>query len=200
MIKIDVRHNIREQAASLAKLSRDMQGKAVAMALNKTVAKGKTEMTRAITSEFNIKAGEVRPQLNVRRASARGANLVALLQAFASRRKGRSLNLIHFLAKQKKSASELGFKIKKRGGVKQIRGAFVGNKGRTVFIREPGTTMPTRSKYAGTKHAEAVKALSTIDVPQMFNTRRVNERVVRRIEKEFPVEFARAVRLLLDRR
>ncbi|MEW6612694.1 MAG: phage tail protein [Pseudomonadota bacterium] len=198
MIKIDIRHNIREQAAQLAKLGRELQDKAVAMALNKTADKGKTEMTRAITSEFNIKASDVRPQLNVRKASAKGINLVALLQAFASKRKGRSLNLIRFLERKvtlaearrrekRGTLNQLGFQIKKRGGVKQIKGAFIGNKGRTVFIREGKERTP-------------IKSLQTIDVPQMFNTRRINERVVRRIQKEFPVEFARAVQLLLNRR
>lgn len=185
MIKIDVRSTLGQQAESLRRMSRDLQDKAVAMALNKATAKGKTEMTRAITSEFNIKAGDVRPQLHVRKASAKGRKLVSQLQAFASgSKKGRSLNLIHFLAKQKKSSSELGFKIKKRGGAKQIKGAFIGNKGRTIFIREGKERTP-------------IKALQTIDVPQMFNTKRINERVVRRIEKEFGVEFDRAVRLLL---
>lgn len=208
MIKIDVRSTLGQQAESLRRMSRELQDKAVAMALNKATAKGKTEMTRAITSEFNIKAGDVRPQLNVRKASAKGSKLVSQLQAFASRRKGRSLNLIHFLEKKvtlaearrrdkRGTLDQLGFQIKKRGGAKQIKGAFIGNKGRTIFVREAGTTMSSRSKYSGTKHGEAVKALSTIDVPQMFNTRRINERVIRRIEKEFGVEFDRAVRLLL---
>lgn len=198
MIRIDIRHNIREQKAELAKLSRDLQDKAVAMALNKTTDKGKTEMVRAITSEFAIKASEVRPRLNVRKASAKGDRLVALLHAFASRRKGRSLNLIRFLERKVSLAearrrdkrgtlNHLGFKIKKRGGVKQIKGAFIGNKGRTIFVREGKERTP-------------IRALQTIDVPQMFTTRRINERVVRRIQKEFPVEFDRAVRLLLARR
>lgn len=208
MIKIDVRSTLGQQAESLRRMSRELQDKAVAMALNKATAKGKTEMTRAITSEFSIKAGDVRPQLFVRKASAKGRKLVSQLQAFASRRKGRSLNLIHFmerkvtLAEAKRRAksgtlNQIGFQIKKRGGVKRIEGAFIGNKGRTIFVRVPGTTMSSRSTYAGTKHAEEIKGVQTIDVPQMFNTRRLNGRVVRRIETEFQIEFGRAVQFLL---
>lgn len=209
MIKIDIRSTFGQQAESLRRMSRELQDKAVAMALNKATAKGKTEMTRAITSEFNIKAGDVRQKLNVRKASAKGLRLVSQLQAFASRRKGRSLNMIHFVngkvsiasARKRIAAGEGGrhalrnggysahalelmFKIKKRGGSKQIKGAFIGNKGRTVFIREGKERVP-------------IRGMQTIDVPQMFNTRRINERVVQRIEKEFGVEFDRAVRLLL---
>ncbi len=197
MITIDVRHNIREQAAQLSRLSRDLQDKATSMALNKTTEKGKVEMTRVITAEFNIKASELRPRLNVHKASAKGNQLVAMLQAFPSRSAGRSLNLIHFLERKislaearrrgkKGTLNQVGFQIKK-GGVKQIKGAFIGNKGRTVFMREGKERTP-------------IKAVQTIDVPQMFNTRRINERVVRKIQAEFPVEFVRAVRFLLDRK
>lgn len=190
MIKIDVRSTLGQQAESLRRMSRELQDKAVAMALNKTISKGKTEMTRAITSEFNIKAGTVRPQLMVKKAFAKRGILIAELGVVASRNKGRSANLIHFL----KAASvrnrskngrqhQLSFQIK-RAGAKHIPGAFIGNEGRTVFIRTGKARLP-------------IEAVQTIGVAQMFNTRRLNERVVGRIEKEFQIEFGRAVQLLL---
>ena len=80
--------------------------------------------------------------------------------------------------------NQLRFQIKKVGGKKIISGAFIGNKGRTVFIRETGDRLP-------------IKALSTIDVPQMFNTRRIKKRVIKRIEKELPIEFDRAINAVL---
>lgn len=198
MIDIDIKSDIDKLSRNMTRLGKELQDKAIRMAINKTGDKARTEMTRAITSEFAIKASEVRPNLRVRRASTGGLNkLSAVLHAFASGRKGRSLNLIRFMERKvslaearrrdkKGTRNQLGFQIKKRGGIKQIKGAFVGNDGRTIFIREGDARTP-------------IKALQTIDVPQMFNTKRINERVVKRIKKEFPIEFERAVRVLLNR-
>lgn len=197
MIGLNIKSDIDKIAKRFGDLGRDMKTKAIAPALNKTVAKGRTEMARAITSEFAIKAADVRPRLNVRRASNRGGGLVAVLEAFASGRKGRSLNLIRFMERKvslaearrrgrKGTLKQLGFQIKKSGGMKQIKSAFIGNNGRTVFVREGDSRLP-------------IKALQTIDVPQMFNTRRINARVVKRIQKEFPIEFERAMRWMLER-
>ena len=86
----------------------------------------------------------------------------------------------------------------KRGQTRKLPGAFIGNKGRTVFERISGTTMPSRSKYRGT-HAEKIKPVQTIDVAQMFNTRRINAAVVRAIERRLPTIFAREVQFLLQR-
>jgi len=195
MIEVKVGHNIKQVSRGLGKLQRGLCDKAAVMALNKTVAKGKTEMGRAIRSEFAIKAADVRPRLQVIRA--RRGKLVAELNPFASARRGRSLNLIRFLEnkvtmaegrRRKKSGTQnvLRFKIKKGSAPKTIKGAFVGNKGRTVFRRTGKERLP-------------IEAVSTIDVPQMFNTKRINKRVVAKIQKDFPIEFERAARLVLRR-
>lgn len=195
MIQINVKSTLDQQAKALRRLSGELQDKAVRLALNKTIDKGRAEMVRAITSEFNIKASAVRPHLHVRKARAKKLGLEVVLRAFNSRRSGRSQNLIRFLEKKvtlaearrrakRGTLKQLGFQIKKRGGVKRIQGAFVSNRGRTIFVREGDGRLP-------------IKAVQTIDVPQMFNTRRINERVVRRIKGEFGVEFDRAARFLL---
>jgi hypothetical protein len=156
------------------------------------VAKAKTEMTRAITSEFNIKADEVRARLRIVKAKRMIKDWFAELDPFASKKRGRSLNLIRFLEKKvtlaegkrrKKAGNEnqLRFQVKRVGGKKIITGAFIGNKGRTVFIRETNARLP-------------IKALSTIDVPQMFNTRKIKARVEERIRRELPIEFERAIK------
>ena len=94
---------------------------------------------------------------------------------------------------------DVSFKIKKGGPRKTIPGAFLINEGKTVMIRVPGTTMGSRSKYAGTKHAQQIKALQTIDVPQMFNTKRINAKVLRFIEDKFPAIFANEARFYTER-
>ena len=198
MIAIQLRHNIGEVKARVKQLRDEITDKAAAAALNKTADKARTAMTRAITGEFNIKAAEVRSSLSVSRASLKLGRLDAVLSAFGSRkRNGRALNLIHFLERSVTMAQarrrrkdgtlgQLGFRIKKGGPIKFLKGAFIGNKGRTVFIREGRSRLP-------------IKALQTIDVPQMFNTKRINKAVVETIEREFPIEFERAARLFTDR-
>lgn len=197
MITLSIKSDVDKIAKNFGQLGKELKEKAIAPALNKTIAKGRAEMTRAITTEFAIKAGDVRPRLNVRKASTKGNRLQATLQAFASGRKGRSLNLIRFLERKVSLAEarrrgksgtlkQLRFQIKKSGGMQQISGAFIGNQGRTVFVRDSDSRLP-------------IKALSTIDVPQMFNTRRINRRVVDRLNKEFAVEFQRSLKLLISR-
>jgi len=189
--------DIKKVSRALGGLRDGLKNKATNMALNKTAAKGKTEMGRAIRAEFNLKAADIRPRLRVLRASKKGADLVAVLDALGGSRRGRSMNLIRFLEskvtlaegrRRKKSGTQnqLRFKIKKRGPAKTIKGAFIGNKGRTIFKRSGKARTP-------------IEAVGTIDVPNMFNTKRINKRVVARIQKEFPIEFERAARHVLRR-
>lgn len=193
---ISIKHDFKDVAKQLGALQKNIQSKVVPAALNKVAAKAKVEMTRAITSEFNIKADQVRARLRVIRAGRKLEQWAAALDPFASSRRGRSLNLIRFMenkvsiadAKKRRkdgSINDLRFQIKKVGSKKIIKGAFIGNKGRTVFIRETGDRLP-------------IKALSTIDVPQMFNTRRINNRVVEKIRIELPIEFERAINAALN--
>lgn len=189
--------DVKEVSRSLGGLRNDLKNKSTNMALNKTAAKGKTEMGRAIRADFNLKATDIRPRLRVLRASKKGADLVAVLDARGGSRRGRSMNLIHFLEskvtlaegrrrKESGTQNNLRFKIKKHGPAKTIKGAFIGNKGRTIFKRSGKARTP-------------IEAVGTIDVPQMFNTKRINKRVVARIQKEFPIEFERSARLVLRR-
>ena len=162
-------------------------------------------MKRGITSEFNIKANEVAARLSLSKANRN--NLAVVLDPFASKRRGRALNLIHFLERKVTMAQArrraknghlyttgmngkklpiLYFKIRKNEPAKPIPGTFLGNKGRTVFIRVGKSRLP-------------IKAACTIDVPQMFTTRRIQSRVLERINQELPIEFDRAIKLVVDR-
>lgn len=189
---------------NLEGIRKDLGSKVASAALNKTGDKARTAMKRAIASEYNLKSSEVNSRLNLSRA--RSDNLEVVLDPFASKRKGRALNLIHFLAavqaaggvhkvrgikgvskaQMKKLEAQLGFLIKRSGGLKSVRGAFIGNRGRTVFIREGKNRLP-------------IKPLSTIDVPQMFSARKSIEAVVSVIKRELPIEFDRAIKAMLER-
>ena len=147
----------------------------------------------------------VNDALRVRRATAVRARLQLEASLESRSKRGRSLNLINFLersvsmaaARQRtkggeggtyqlgnrtvRKALQLRFKIRRTGPKKVIEGAFIGNKGRTVFIREGASRLP-------------IKALQTIDVAQMFNTQRINAKVVQLINTRFPAIFANDAR------
>lgn len=190
--------------ANLNGIKRGLGEQAATMALNKVGEKAKVEMRRTITNEYNLKVGEVNSRLRLIRANRNKLNVV--LDPYAMIKRGRAMNVIHFLsALQARGVAykargsrgmnkailaqlkgQLGFIIKRSGGVKTIPGAFIQNRGRTVFIREGKERLP-------------IKAVSTISIPQMFAARKSIGRVERKIQNELSVEFDRAVKILLDR-
>lgn len=162
--------------------------KAKASALNKVAEQGRTMMVREIAAEFAVPASFVRDRLRVRRASAHARRFV-MEATLAGTDAKRAANMIHFVEKfvtlsqhRKRIAAgegargrplELRFKIKRLGPKKIVKGAFIGNKGRTVFIREGSGRLP-------------IQALQTIGVPQMFNTKRINAKVVDFMRAKLP--------------
>ncbi len=200
MTTISIRNNFPEIVAQLDRLGLDVGNKAVVRALNKTIDQGKIQMARQISSEFRVSVGTAKARLKVKRAFVTGRGIAMRFAATleATRKgKGRSMNLIAFVTKGKVSkasskrsgrtdlAGQLQFQIKRGGGKKAIKGAFVGNAGRTVFIRTGKDRLP-------------IKALSTIDIGQMFNTRRVNKVVRQVMLDKFPANFQRELRSVLQ--
>ena len=176
-MRINVTHNFGDIAKRLQRMQDDLREKVIVQTLNTVAKEAQGRMATEIASEFNIKRSEAMDGLRVDRASrgAGGAFMTATLYA-PSRKKGRGFNLIRFVEKKVTFAEakrrgkagtlqQLRVKIKRSGGLKAIPGAFIGNNGRTVFIRTGKARLP-------------IKALTTIDVAQMFNTRRVNDKVV----------------------
>lgn len=197
MSTISIRNNFPEVAAELNRLGGAIGNKAVVRALNTTIDQGKTQMARQISQEFRVSVGTAKDRLKVYKASARNGafRFVATLQA-TQKGPGRSMNLIAFVTRGKVSkasakrsgrtdlAGQLQFQIKRGGGKKSIKGAFIANQGRTVFIRTGKDRLP-------------IKALNTIDIQQMFNTRRVNKVVKQVMLDKFPANFQRELRAVL---
>ena len=202
MIKIDVRGDFGK--SMLAQVQRDLRPKVIQPALNKMADKVKADLARAIPAEFNVKAAKVRSEVDIRRARSGSLEAVVTIFGSASKR-GRSMNLIHFLAavqatgraikvrgaKGKKSElaalqKQLGFLIKKGGGLKKIDGAFIGNKGRTIFQRVGKERLPIRPVHV-------------IGFAQMFKSRKIERRILDTIAREMPVEIDRAIKMVLAR-
>lgn len=122
---------------------------AAARALNRTAEQGRTAAVRDITGAFNLQASFVRERIEVVKVSSRSSQLVATLVV---RGKHRSLNLIRFVERRvtlaehrrRKSTGTLGVyaRVRKDGKNALLKGAFIGNQGRTVFKRIGASRLP----------------------------------------------------------
>ena len=196
MIEINIRHNFPEVMRKLKEVTESVGNKAMVRALNTTIDQGKVQMAKQITQEFRVSSAEVKKRLEIRKASTKsGAFRFEAVLSASKKTKGRSMNLIAFQtgALTKRTAKkagradavgQLGFQIKRGGGRKVIPGAFIGNQGRTVFIRTGKPRLP-------------IKAISTIDIPQMFNTKRINQVVRQVMTERFSANFQRELRTVL---
>lgn len=213
MVTINLKHNFPDVQRQLAALQKDVAQQATVRAINRTIELGKTEAVRAIAREYSVTSTYVRERLAIRKASFRQGQfgISAELAASGRKRGSRSANLIAFVEKsvslaaarrrmrageggthklrnggQVAKALELRFKIKRGQPAKTIKGAFIGNSGRTVFIREGRSRLPIKGLYTG-------------DVPSMFNARRVNGVIVKKMLDRFPEVFAREAKYYTDR-
>lgn len=171
---------------ALASLQADVSRKAAASALNRTVDIGKTAMSREIREEFNLTKAKVDQKLRIRRATFKAGNLrlEAVLSSSDPSGKRRAINIINFGAREVRAG--LSYKIKRKGARQVKPQAFIGNQGRTAFYRSTGKRLP-------------IKPLQTIDVPQMFNTRRINAKVVALIRRRFPDIAQREIAFYVSR-
>lgn len=180
------------------------QGRATAAAINKVAEKAQVEIRRAVTERYQITADQVRGSMYLRRASAKRATVEAVVDIFGSPTKsGRSMNMVRFLAavqaagramktrgsRAKKKQLEalgkqIGFAIKRGGGMKTIPGAFVGNHGRTVFRRIGRARLP-------------IEPIQVIGVSQMFSSREIHSRILAKISADLEIEMRRAVEMIL---
>jgi hypothetical protein len=185
-MQISIRNNFPSVQKKLDQLQKDVGARALASAVNRTIEQGRTQMIREITSEYAVKAGYVRQRLTIRRANFKAGvfRIEATLTGGGKYGKGRSANVIAFDARR--TSRGVSVKIKKTGGRKVITGAFIGNKGRTVFKRIGKDRLP-------------IKAVQTVGVPQMFNQKRINAAVVAAIKARFPAIFEREAKFYVDK-
>jgi hypothetical protein len=184
-MKLSIESNFPEVARKARQLERDVRNVVMVRALNRTTEQARTDMSREIRAEFNMPATKVREKLRIRKATMHGGALRLQAELISQTKDGRtrSLNLINFQARQ--VGKGVSVKVKRSGARKVISGAFVGNKGRTVFTRVGKPRLP-------------IKPVQTIDVPQMFNVKHINAAVVKAIERKFPQIFEREMRFALQ--
>lgn len=183
-MQFSIKTNFPDVQRALNILQKEVAGKAVASALNKVTAQAKTAMSREIRAEFVLPAAKVNQALRVNRARVASGRFSLEASLESPSKRGRSLNLANFAPLRR--GQGVSVKIKRGGARKVIKGAFLINGGKTLMIRTGQKRLP-------------IKALQTIDVAQMFNTKRINAKVVRLIEQRFPTIFEIEARFFTNR-
>jgi hypothetical protein len=185
-MRLDIRTDFAGVQRKLDALQSEIRDKVLVRSLNRTIEGARTDMSREIRSEFNLSAVKVREKLRIRKAGfSRGQLRIEAVLSSVTQGGRRAINVINFQARQ--TPKGLTAKIKRNGGRVLISSkGFVANKGRTAFKRRGKSRLP-------------IDPIQTIDVPQMFNTKRINEKVVRAIREKFPVIVGRETAFYISR-
>jgi hypothetical protein len=170
-MQLSLSHDFPRVAAKLDQLRDDIANRAQASMLNKAGDQGKTASVREISQEYAVSAKYARDRITVSRATFKQGRYEMEVTIRAGNGRKRAANVIAFSAR--KTSRGLTVKIKRTEGRKVIKGAFIGNKGRTVFERVGAKRLP-------------IKPVQTIDVPQMFNARRIKGRILQVIMDRLP--------------
>lgn len=165
-------------ASKLDTLKREVADRALASTLNKAADQGKTQAVREIAQRYAVKVGYARERVQIRRASFRRGRFEMEVEIRAGNGRKRAANVIAFGARENKAG--VAVKIRRDGPRRTIVGAFIGNKGRTVFRRTGDKRLP-------------IEPVQTIDIPQMFNARKVKDHVLRVLRDRLPAIAEREI-------
>lgn len=185
---LTIKDNFPDVMRQMAQLEAEVRGPATARAINRTLDQGKTRVVRLITAEYAIEAKVVRDTLRIQGASAKGGGFRIVGWLESRTKRGRSLNLIRFKARQTRQGVTV--QIRKGGGRQLLTGGFIANKGNgaggVVFVRTGKDRLP-------------IEARQTIGVQQMFNARKVNDALLAFFLAKFPEVFEREARFYTER-
>ncbi len=211
--KVDMSLTDRALKAKLALLPQEVANKSIKSALRRTGQEAKTEARRAIQETYNLKAGTINQYLQVGpvREIAPGRFSV-WVGANTSRPGYRGLRLIHFGARQKKNGA-ISIKVLKAGKRGVVKGAFQVQQPngvddivkRTTSAGSPNEkVVPKQGAYKGRVIKRGVRkgqylkrqklrTLFTVDVAQMFNTKRVNTVIRQRMMERYTHNLRRDI-------
>ncbi len=194
---LTVRTNFPDVQREFERVRQEIRDKAMASAINKTIDQVRTLASREITSTYNVTSAYAKERLRVRRATARAGQLRLEATLVGGDGKRRAANVIAFVersttlaqARKRRKAGtldQLYVKIKRGGPAKPVKGAFIGNRGRTVFERVGKARLP-------------IKPVQTIDIGQMMMSRKVNGALNAFARAKFPELFRREVAFFMAR-
>lgn len=150
---------------------------AIASALNRSLTKLTTSISKEIREGYHIKAADIKKTITKRNANAND-----LKGAIKSR--GRVIGLDHF----KKSKTKKVLKVAvKKNGLKPIKNAFIGDaNGSKIFVRTTKKRLPIKRLYGPS-------------VPQMFKSREVKEKLAYEADLYFKNRLDHEINRLVER-
>lgn len=183
-MKLEIKLEDKVFRGTMADLRGALHPRAIAQGVSRAADRGSVFAQRKIRQEYNVTASQARGAFSVRMQGDRG--LIT-----ATGRKGR--NVILFLKggrgrPGKGKRPQLQFEIR-RGQRVSIPGSFVveHNRGRFVAQRVGPGRMP-------------IKSVRTVDIPGMFNARRVMEATIKQIRDVFlPDQALKGLNKVLNR-
>ena len=175
----DMRHGLDDLKKSLTRVERRVFPKAINAGLNKTVGSVRSTAVKAMAKETALKQKDVRGNIKMRRAGKHRQGR-AMLEA-----RGRPLNLIRFMT-QSQIRSWMNSRRRplraKPWGKKRVyrRHVFIGNLGRTVFLRQGPGRRDIRGMWGPSIARELIRkaVLAAID---------------KRFDERWPIEIDRAL-------
>ena len=183
-MRLTIKTNFPDVQRAIDNLSADIADKVTARAVNRTVEQARTAMVKEIRSTYAVTASYVRDRLRIKRASFKAGQFGIRAELIGGDGKRRSANVINFGARQ--TLKGVSIKVRRDRPRSVSKSAFIGNKGRTVFRRTGTTRLP-------------IDPVRTIDIPQMFNAKRVNRAVIAAMQAKFPAIFKREMEYALSR-
>ncbi len=210
VIRLDIRTDFAPAIAKLKGLELDLKNKVVARSLNEIADKTKTEAAQQIYREFNLSSKDIKSMLFTAHARPRSDDL--FVSVTARSKYGRALNMIRFLETKvgkretrRREKAGLGdrlfVKVKRQGGAKVLgKPKWASSYPFVVTNRTTGGTFiaareeRTAAGWAKYKGKLGLRSVFTVDVPSMFNTKRINARLLERVRREFPEIMARKYR------
>ena len=183
-MQLTIKTNFPDVQRAIDNLSADIANKVTARAVNRTVEQAKTAMVKEIRSTYAVTSSYVRERLRIKRATFKAGQFGIRAELIGGDGKRRSANVINFGARQIRKGVSIKVRRDKRRSV--IKSAFIANNGRTVFRRTGAARLP-------------IEPVRTIDIPQMFNAKRVNRAVIAAAQAKFPAIFKREMDYALSK-
>lgn len=185
-IEISVRHELKPLRQALTRMERRALPAATSAALNKAAASVRGAATKRLAAETKIKLSAVRAGITLHKANK--LTLAARIEA-----RGRPLNVIRFMTPGQirtwlNSVRRPRPPVHaKPWGIKRVyrRSVFIGNDGRTLFIREGKSRLSIRPLSGPSIGRELTAKTSS--------GRAIRAVINRQFRERFPVEMSRAL-------
>lgn len=190
-MRITFKSELQRLKKDKTKLQRDVINKSVYLALNKTIPKVRTETSRLVRQEANLKHSYITrkldikltassPQVSINTVRAKATNLIEYVRGDVTRFRRRTKSG-RFTA-----AARKGVSAKPYERVKTYKGAFIGkgrNSGKSLVFKRTGVGRRSR--------LEPVYGPS---IRRMFIRPEFQSKLTVKAQKEFPIELQRAIR------